>query len=155
MLSVTINSIDYRLSVVRYPDNSTDFVISQADDVLGLFSLRLMAQTDSPTFIVGQAIPSGMEPMFEGTSTRIIDNQTYAVNCVYQLNLVERTDAIELDNDTASTLLCHAVAGLSGYKGDADTLHVLSVGSIIAKQVSGEIHYMVGDVIFSKVVAPQ
>ena len=155
MLPVNVAGLDYRIDVLRYPDNSTDFVVSTADAVLGIFALRLMAQTTATTFVVGQAIMEGMAPMFEGTSTRIVGDTTYAVNCVYQFTQTERKDDIVLDNATAGELLRHAVANLSGYKGDVDTLVILSAGTIQAKREGQEIHYMVGDVIFSKVNAPQ
>jgi hypothetical protein len=155
MLPVTINAVDYRLDVVRYPDNSTDFIISTADAVLGVFALRLMPSNPSPTFVVGQALPAGMESLLEGTTTRIVNDTTFAVNCVYQLNLVSRTDAVVLDNDTAGQLLVQAVANLSGYKGDVDTLMIMAIGDIQGKRVGNEIHYMVGDVVFSKATAPQ
>lgn len=155
MLPVNVDGLDYRVDVLRYPDNSTDFILSTADAVLGVLAMRLMAQTTSPTFVVGQAIPSGMGALFEGTTTRIIGEHTFAVNCVYQFTACERKDDIELTDHVVGELLRHAVANLSGYKGDVDTLVIMSAGNIRAERAGQEIHYMVGDVVFSKVDAPQ
>jgi len=158
MPDVLINDADFRIDTIRYPDNSTNFIVGTPDATLGMFALHLMPSIDAPAFIIGQAVVPGTESHYEGMTTRIVKGRPYVVNCVYQLHLVEREvrgAKATVDNSVAGDLLMHAVANYSGYKGDVDTLVVLAAGVIQVKQVGDELHYMVGDVVFSKAHAPQ
>lgn len=158
MSTVTLNDVVYRLDVIRFPNNATDFICSTSDDVLGILTGQLMAGQGYASFIVGQEIPAGGASLFEGIATRIVGDKTYAVNCVYQLHLCERADDVNpvvVDNELAGKLLLQAIADLSGYKGDLDSLTILAAGDLAHSIVGDEIHYMVGDIVFSKGKVPQ